>query len=75
MWHDQDMRKCGHTLAEILKAGQWRSAAFMSYLNEADLERASRAAQLHVLSHSESLMWQDVALAAAIESDEEVWID
>ena len=35
----KDMRKAGNTLAEILRAGQWRSAAFMTYLSEADLEK------------------------------------
>ena len=35
----QDMRKCGCTLAEILRAGQWRSAAFTSHLDEAALDK------------------------------------
>jgi hypothetical protein len=33
--HAEDMRQSGSPLAEILKAGQWRSAAFMKYLDEA----------------------------------------
>ena len=53
--HAEDMRKSGCTLAEILRAGQWRSASFMTYLAEADIEK-------------------DLAVAVAIESDEE-WID
>ena len=31
----QDMRKSGCTLAQILLAGQWKSASFLKYLNEA----------------------------------------
>ena len=31
----QDMRKSGCTLAQILLAGQWKSASFLTYLNEA----------------------------------------
>ena len=37
--HAEDMRKAGCSLAEILKAGQWRSAAFMHYLDEAELDK------------------------------------
>ncbi len=33
--HAEDMRQSGSSLAEILRAGQWRSAAFMKYLDEA----------------------------------------
>jgi len=39
----QDMRKSGHTLAAILKAGQWRSPVFLHYLNEAELDKVGRA--------------------------------
>jgi hypothetical protein len=35
----EDMRQSGCTLAEILRAGQWRSAAFMAYLDAAGLDR------------------------------------
>ena len=35
----QDMRACGHALAEILAAGQWKSAAFIKYVKEAELEK------------------------------------
>ena len=35
----QDMYLSGATLAEILRAGQWRSAAFLRYLDEARLQR------------------------------------
>ena len=37
--HWQDMRKSGSTLAEILQAGQWKSSAFINYMNEAKLEQ------------------------------------
>ena len=36
----QDLWKSGATLAEILLAGQWKSAAFLRYLDEAELEKA-----------------------------------
>ena len=52
----QDMRRCGADLAVILSAGQWKSAAFLNYLNLVDLEA-------------------DTALAAAIDSDDEEWVD
>ena len=35
----QDMLTAGATLSAILRAGQWRSAAFMRYLHEADIEK------------------------------------
>ena len=34
----QDMRRDGSTLHEILKAGQWRSSAFIDYLEKCGLE-------------------------------------
>ena len=34
-----DMVNSGCTLAQILRAGQWRSAAFMRYMEEAQLEK------------------------------------
>ena len=37
--HAQDMLDCGATLAQILLAGQWKSASFLKYLKEAELER------------------------------------
>ena len=33
------MRQSGCTLAQILLAGQWKSVAFLKYLDEADLEK------------------------------------
>ena len=35
----QDMLAHGAELSQILRAGQWRSAAFLRYINEAELER------------------------------------
>ena len=37
--HADDLREKGSTLNMILSAGEWKSAAFMSYINSADLER------------------------------------
>ena len=37
--HAEDLRKSGCSLAEILRAGQWKSAAFTKYIDEADLEK------------------------------------
>ena len=37
--HAEDMRKSGCTLAQILNAGQWKSTAFLAYINEAELEK------------------------------------
>ena len=39
--HAEDMRKMGCTLAEILKAEQWRSVSFMKYMDEAGIDKAS----------------------------------
>ena len=39
--HARDLLESGATLAEILRAGQWRSAAFMRYLNLADIEKVA----------------------------------
>ena len=36
----QDLLVGGATLAHILRAGQWKSAAFLGYLNQADIEKA-----------------------------------
>ena len=33
------MRECGHPLAEILAAGQWRGPSFIKYVKEAQLEK------------------------------------
>ena len=65
------MRQSGCTLAQILEAGQWQSAAFMTYMDEVKLQKVC-------ISH-ESLLFvctlyafvQDVAFAIAVDSDED----
>ena len=37
--HAEDLRLSGAPLIEILRAGEWRSPAFMDYLNHLELER------------------------------------
>ena len=37
--HAEDMRAAGSPLAEILQAGQWKSAAFLRYVNEVATQR------------------------------------
>ena len=37
--HARDLQRSGATLAEILRAGEWRSCAFMAYLEREELER------------------------------------
>ena len=54
--HAKDLQMSGASLAEILAAGQWRSPAFMKYLDQSELE-------------------QGVALEAAVESDDDEWIN
>ena len=39
--HARDMQERGATLYEILKAGEWRSPAFMSYLDLEELHSAA----------------------------------
>ena len=39
--HARDMLRGGARLCEILKAGEWRSAAFLAYLDETELEGAA----------------------------------
>ena len=35
--HARDLQARGHTISQILAAGEWRSAAFMSYLDDKEL--------------------------------------
>ena len=39
--HAQDMVEQGRKLCEILAAGEWRSPAFMCYMDQCELERAA----------------------------------
>jgi len=41
--HAEDLRKRGCALSEILRAGQWKSSAFMTYLDEAALDQAGHS--------------------------------
>ena len=36
--HARDMMRAGSRLCEILRAGEWRSAAFLTYLDSVELE-------------------------------------
>ena len=52
--HARDLQRAGRTLAEILRAGEWRSCAFLAYLGNDELERDA-VIEAHVLeSDSES---------------------
>jgi hypothetical protein len=72
--HAEDLRRSGATLATILKAGQWKSAAFLNYVNEAQLEEAMHV-PLTAYVGLEPCACQDTAFAVVIESDTEEWID
>ena len=70
----QDMQRDGSSLAQILKAGQWKSSAFLKYLDEEELEKA-RSSPLVLRLLCSTLVAQDVVLAAGMDSDSEEWID
>ena len=73
--HAEDMRKSGCSLAEILKAGQWRSAAFMKYMDEAGIDKAGLfSKQVPALLPHACVFAQDMAFELAMQSEEE-WID
>ena len=50
------MMERGATLAEILLAGQWKSASFIKYLKEAELEQG---VALEVAIHSDDEVFID----------------
>ena len=50
--HAEDMRQNGATLGEILLAGDWRSPAFLDYLDRVQLEQ-DRTAEAHLHDSSE----------------------
>ena len=50
--HAEDLRLRGATLGEILRAGDWRSPAFLHYLNIAQLE-SDRTAEAHLEDSSD----------------------
>ena len=45
--HAQDLLEAGASLMTILRAGEWRSAAFMAYLDTAEME-ARAVLQAHL---------------------------
>jgi hypothetical protein len=49
------MRACGHPLAEILAAGQWRGASFIRYVKESELEEEV-AYQVAIQSDEEEMI-------------------
>ena len=68
MYFWQDLRKCGATLAQILAAGQWKSQAFLRYLDEVGLLGACWCPGLRsILMQAE--LDKDAAFAVATESD------
>lgn len=54
--HARDLLQGGATLAEILRAGQWKSAAFLRYLESADIEQG---AALEVACDTDEEEWID----------------
>ena len=70
------MRKVKTPLAEILKAGQWRSAAFMHYMDNNELDKDSLRSQcMHAVFLHIASGVQDIAFEAAIQEEDEEWID
>ena len=49
--HAEDLRLNGATLGEILRAGDWRSPAFLQYLDTEQLEH-DRTAEAHLQDSS-----------------------
>ena len=54
--HAQDLLESGASLAQILAAGQWRSASFLDYIKQAELERD---VALEVAIESDGEEWID----------------
>ena len=74
----QDLLANGATLATILRAGQWRSAAFLHYLNEAELEKVCWTAFWGCPGRASDRSvepCQGVALEVAYDTDDEEWVD
>ena len=57
--HCRDLQASGATLATILAAGEWRSPAFLSYLDSAELENDA-VSELHVDAHLANSSDEDV---------------
>ena len=61
--HAQDLASSGATLAEILKAGEWRSAAFLGYLDTEDLEQSAvLEAHMNMSSEDEEVSGEPILL-------------
>ena len=72
--HAEDMRASGRPLADILHAGQWKSTAFLRYVDEA---AALQGLLLRSVFHfaPQAQLEKDVAYHVAVDSEEEEWID
>ena len=68
------MQKDGSNLSSILQAGQWRSAAFLSYLDEAELEQVATLREVEQFQRP-YVSAQDLVLEIGMDSDAEEWID
>ena len=62
------MRESGCSLAEILLAGQWQSAAFATYMDEVALQKVHNI----VLHNAQRIIFfmQDVAFNVAVDCDD-----
>ena len=72
--HAEDLRLSGSTLAEILQAGQWKSAAFLRYVNEVAGQRMQQSPP-RAPAFPQAELEKEVAYHAAVESEDEEWID
>ena len=57
--HGRDLQASGANLATILAAGEWKSPAFLSYLDRVELENEA-VAELHFEAHLEESSDEDV---------------
>ena len=62
------MRQSGSSLAQILEAGQWQSAAFMTYMDEVKLQKVA-VSFCPFWKSAYLCMLKDVAFAVALDSD------
>ena len=69
----QDLLEGGSSMAQILRAGQWKSAAFLRYLNMADVEKVLPGIFPPV--HPGARMCKGAVLEVACDSEDEEWID
>ena len=72
--HAEDMRAAGSPLAEILQAGQWKSAAFLRYVNEV-ASQCQAAQPMPMPTFVQAELEKEVAYYCAVESEDEEWID